>query len=139
MPYHEIVLLELEENGMIDAAINLKRLFLLDKNKILTSQRDLVDYLQNKLIAVEISKRTEKYQDVVRILLNAVMFFKAMSSDWLWVAGELLKEALHNAETIKNDGGLMANAMKFIYGKFLFNNGKYNGREKKKNIQKLLM
>lgn len=52
--------------------------------------------------------------------LNMALFFQAMTWEWLWVAERLYRSALENAKLVEGDGGQTCTLVRYLYGRFLF-------------------
>lgn len=54
------------------------------------------------------------------VFLDMALFFQAMTWEWWWVAERLYRSALMNAKLIKNDDQRTISLMRYLLGRFLF-------------------
>ncbi|XP_076240175.1 uncharacterized protein LOC143182813 [Calliopsis andreniformis] len=132
-PYHEAILLELEEEEYEEAGYHMKELLRLDEgiNKkssdvitlqkpFLKDQKDFIDRLKEGLVKFEEARR--RGDDVTRAmsLLDTAVFFQLKTWEWWWLAERLYQAALFAAENIENDNNYTVSMTRYLYGRFLF-------------------
>ncbi|XP_011304722.1 uncharacterized protein [Fopius arisanus] len=126
LPYHESILLELNEAGFFEAKDYLKRLYEHDneleipKIKKLKEQRHLIEKIQYGLVNAELAKRRNEKIEQAMQMLKIALFFQSLMPEWFWIADEFFKSALKISSEIVEDGGEILNIIKYIYGNFLF-------------------
>ncbi|XP_076618919.1 uncharacterized protein LOC143340625 [Colletes latitarsis] len=133
MPYHEAILLELEEENYQEAARRMKQFLKLDekigeqspvslmrKKPYLKDRKDLVDRLKSGLIAFEEAGGAGDRVAQATSLLNIALFFQSKTWEWWWIAERLYQSALATAEIIKDDDRRTITFIRYLYGRFLF-------------------
>ncbi|KZC06991.1 Tetratricopeptide repeat protein 29 [Dufourea novaeangliae] len=116
MPYHEAILLELEEQSYHEAARQMSELLEVDeriaqksvgvllwKKPSLKDNKDFIDRLREGLIAFEKAKRKGDYVARATALLDTALFFQVKAWEWWWIAERLYQAALSAAEFIEDD------------------------------------
>ncbi|KOC68892.1 Tetratricopeptide repeat protein 29 [Habropoda laboriosa] len=133
MPYHEAILLELEEQGYQEAFYYIKELLEMDekianktpgmvmwKKAYLKNQNDFINCLKDGLVTSEMGKRKGDYVTQAISLLDTALLFQSKTWEWWWVTERLYQTALSAAELIKHDNGQTITLIRYLYGRFLF-------------------
>nr|XP_012217883.1 PREDICTED: uncharacterized protein LOC105669475 [Linepithema humile] len=130
LPFHEVIIDELEENGYRESVDYLQKLTEFDEEirkeagpgtliwekPCLKDNKKAMMRLKEGLMAYEERDITSATME----FLKMAQFFQAMTREWWWVAERLYHSALVNAELIKNDEQLMITLTRYLYGRFLF-------------------
>ncbi|XP_067206946.1 uncharacterized protein [Linepithema humile] len=134
LPFHEVIIDELEENGYRESVDYLQKLTEFDEEirkeagpgtliwekPCLKDNKKAMMRLKEGLMAYEESKNAGDITSATMEFLKMAQFFQAMTREWWWVAERLYHSALVNAELIKNDEQLMITLTRYLYGRFLF-------------------
>ncbi|XP_076643562.1 uncharacterized protein LOC143353840 [Halictus rubicundus] len=133
IPYHEAIMLELEEHDYQDAVHQMKELLDLDekisessagallwKKPSLRDQKDFIDRLQEGLIAFEKATRRGDFVTRAISLLDTALFFQRKTWEWWWIAERLYFAAISAAELIGDDDCRTITLIRYLYGRFLF-------------------
>ncbi|XP_078050757.1 uncharacterized protein LOC144477143 [Augochlora pura] len=135
IPYHEAILLELEERNFDDAARRMSELLEIDetiskssvgallwKKPSLAERKDFLERLQEGLIAYEKATRRNDYVSRAIAFLDTALFFQRKTWEWWWLAEHLYKAALSAAELIDDDDDdrQTITLVRYLYGRFLF-------------------
>ncbi|XP_076162480.1 uncharacterized protein LOC143144212 [Ptiloglossa arizonensis] len=132
MPYHEAILLELEEQNYRETAQRMKEFLELDekigetlpgtliKKKVyLKDRKDFIDRLKDGFIAFEKAERRGDCAARATTLLDVALFFQSKTWEWWWIAERLYQTALKAAESIENDNRRTITLIRYLYGRFL--------------------
>ncbi|XP_076686870.1 uncharacterized protein LOC143378782 [Andrena cerasifolii] len=133
IPFHQAILLELQEEQHEEAARYMKELLEIDdtmneqqpgtvtwKKMYLKDQREFVLRLKDGLVASEKARRKGDYVARATSLLDTAVFFQSRTYEWWWVAEHLYQAALSAAEYIEGDNGYTITLIRYLYGRFLF-------------------
>nr|XP_033338832.1 uncharacterized protein LOC117227571 [Megalopta genalis] len=133
IPYHEAILLELEERNFEDAARWMKELLKIDetitessvgallwKKPSLKDRKDFLDRLQEGLISYEKATRRNDRVSRATAFLDTALFFQRKTWEWWWIAEHLYKAALSAAELVENDDRRTITLVRYLYGRLLF-------------------
>ncbi|XP_014207525.1 tetratricopeptide repeat protein 29-like [Copidosoma floridanum] len=132
LPHSQIVVLELREDGHVEAAEYFEFLFRLDENiktaagpdtviwnnPRLKDNEELVDQLRQVLVSVF----DEKLPAETRTTLTIKMSLRVENSkwEWWWIADTLYRTALQIAKEIDSNDREIVNSLRFLYARFLF-------------------
>ncbi|XP_020278617.1 uncharacterized protein LOC109852147 [Pseudomyrmex gracilis] len=134
LPFHEAVIDELEENGCEKSANFLRTLFELDEKSReeagpdtptwrkprLRNNKAAVTRLKEGLIASENFEKIGNSISATTELVKMAQHFQSMTWEWWYVAEQLLRCALTQAELIKDDKKQTITLVNYLYGRFLF-------------------
>ncbi|CAL7952371.1 unnamed protein product [Xylocopa violacea] len=133
IPYHEAILLELEEQGYLEALHRMKEFLETDekivektpgmltwKKPYLKDQKDFINCLQDGLITSERSKMRGDHVTRATSLLDTALYFQSKTWEWQWITERLYQAALSAAELIEHDDAYTITLIRYLYGRFLF-------------------
>ncbi|XP_034187071.1 tetratricopeptide repeat protein 29 isoform X2 [Osmia lignaria lignaria] len=133
IPYHEAILLELEEQGYNEAFYYMREFINFDrkiaekttgtrtwKKICLENRKDFIDHLKHGLMAFEDAEREGDYVTRAMSLLDVALFFQSKGWEWKWVTERLYQAALFAAESIEDDELRTITLIRYLYGRFLF-------------------
>ncbi|XP_053994452.1 uncharacterized protein LOC128884827 [Hylaeus volcanicus] len=134
MPYHKAILLELNEQDYQEAYRRMKEILELDikigeksssslmwKKPYLKNRKDFIDRLKDGLMAFENGRREGNSIVEATSLLDIALFFQSKTWEWWWIVERLYQDALVIAEAIENDDRRTVTLIRYLYGRFLFN------------------
>ncbi|XP_026673624.1 uncharacterized protein LOC108630147 [Ceratina calcarata] len=134
MPYHEAILLELEEEGYPEAHRYMKDILKLDeqiaaktpgmltwKKPRLKDDKDFIHSLKNGLVTAEQGKTLGDFVLRAMSFMDTALFFQTKTWEWWWIAERLYQSALAAAEMIEHDDYQTITLIRYLYGRFLFN------------------
>lgn len=55
------------------------------------------------------------------VILDTALFFQSKTWEWWWIAERLYQTALSAAKEIENDKSQTITLVRYLYGRFLFN------------------
>ncbi|XP_044749496.1 uncharacterized protein LOC123310153 [Coccinella septempunctata] len=138
LPLHEAILRKLNRNGFYSSAEYLRQLIdfqdayrmaageesIIWQRPRLMYQQNLLEHLAEKLQQAE-QANTAKHTDVeIDILLNIAIEFCFGSENWWWLGHQILFITLKTCEEYEEDRGKRKALLRYIFGKFLFENAK---------------
>ncbi|XP_018345690.1 PREDICTED: uncharacterized protein LOC108750625 [Trachymyrmex septentrionalis] len=131
---HEAIIDELKEGYYEKSIRYLKELFELDEEirrkagpgtpiwvkPRLKKNKNAMSRLRDGLITVEQAKNAGDYISTAAEFLKMALSFQAMTWEWWWVAEQLYRSALENAELVEDDNHQTSTFIHYLYGRFLF-------------------
>ncbi|XP_058798644.1 uncharacterized protein LOC131668466 [Phymastichus coffea] len=132
IPYNEVLVAELHEEGFHEAAEYFKFLFELDEETRKTAGPDTLIWYKPRLadneqyvdrlrsVLLIFCQRTIPAADRTLAMIDTALFFQNLTWEWWWIAETLYRSAFYIAKEIENDDKQIINILRFIYARFLF-------------------